>query len=446
MGEALAYNIDFELAAIIFLIVLNIFLRIKFVAETEVNKEFRKLALFVLIACVLDVTSAITISYGSYIPSVVNLLCSTAYFGMNITVGFQFMQYVSAYVYRDRRHKGFIFNVVICGLCFLMLVINLFTGIIFSFDGAGSYVHGPIYYFVYAFPYYYIIYSIGILFVHFKQFTIKQRVSIIVLFALCMIGPLMQMTYFSDVLLSLFTIPIGLLVCMFTLETPDYQRLMKTMGELNNLRMHLQEEVDRQTEMSEKLSLQAFKTLAVTIDAKDKYTNGHSVRVAEYAKELVKRSGGTEKEQAEIYYIGLLHDIGKIGVPDEIINKNSKLTDEEFGVIKTHPVIGADILKNISMQLPGIEVGARWHHERYAGGGYPDGLVGDNIPKIARIISVADAYDAMTSKRSYRDILPQDYVRKEFVDKSGIQFDPYYAKLMVEMIDEDPDYNLKEKD
>lgn len=443
MGS-LFYNVYFEVAAIVFLIVINIFLRIKYVAENRVNKEFRKLALFVLIACVLDVATAIMISYGSHIPPVVNLLCNTAYFGMNVVVGLQFMQYVSAYVYRDKHGKGFLFNVIVCAICFVILGINLFTGIVFSFNDAGSYVHGILYYFVYVFPYYYIIFSIGILFVHFKQFVLKQRISIIALFVLCMIGPLVQMIWLSDVLLSLFTVSIGLLVCMFTLETPDYQLLMKTMGELDDLRQNLQHEVERQTERSEHLSLQALRTLAVTIDAKDKYTNGHSVRVAEYAKELVKRSGGSEKEQAEIFYIGLLHDIGKIGVPDEIINKPDKLTNEEFDVIKTHPVIGADILRNISMELPGIEIGARWHHEKYAGGGYPDGLKGDTIPKIARIISVADAYDAMTSKRSYRDILPQSAVRSEFVEKSGIQFDPVYAKLMVEIIDEDTEYKMKE--
>lgn len=444
MRESLLYNIDFEVAAIIFLIVLNVFLQINYVAKTKVNKEFRKLALFVLIACVLDVTTAITISYGSSIPPVVNLLFNTVYFGMNIAVGFQFTQYVSAYVYKGKHGKSFIFNLIVYVLCFLILAVNLFTGLVFSFDSAGNYIHGVLYYFVFVFPYYFIIYSIGILVAHFKQFVLKQRVAIIAFFVACMVGPIMQMVYFTDVLLSLFTVPIGLLICMFTLETPDYQRLMKTMDELDNLRHHLQEEVERQTERSEHLSLQALKTLAVTIDAKDKYTNGHSVRVAEYARELVKRSGGTEKEQTEIYYIALLHDIGKIGVPDEIINKPSKLTDEEFDIIKSHPTIGADILKNISMELPGIETGARWHHEKYAGGGYPDGLQGENIPKIARIIGVADAYDAMTSKRSYRDILPQDMVRKEFVEKSGIQFDPFYAKLMVEMIDEDKEYKLKE--
>ena len=444
MPTSLLYNIDFEVSAIIFLIVINIFIRVKYVAEGEVNRVFRKLALYILIACALDVTTAVTISYGSVIPPVFNLLFNTLYFGVNIVIGFQFMRYVYACVHQEKRGKAFLFNRVFYGLCFFMLAVNLFTGVIFSFDQAGSYIHGPLYYFVYAFPYYYIIFSIGILIAHFKQFAWEQRISIIVLFALCMVGPVAQMLFFPDVLLSLFTMPVGVLVCMFTLETPDYQLLMKTMAELEDLRQNLQKEVERQTQRSERISLQALKTLAFTIDAKDKYTNGHSVRVAEYAREIVRRRGGSEKEQEEIYYIGLLHDIGKIGVPDEIINKPSKLTDEEFEVIKTHSVIGADILKNISMDMPGIELGARWHHEKYGGSGYPDGLKGDQIPKVARIIGVADAYDAMTSKRSYRSILPQHVVRNEFVEKSGTQFDPVYAKLMVEMIDEDTEYQMKE--
>ena len=442
----LIYDIDFEVAAIIFLIVINIFLRIKYAATSRVNKEFRKLSLFVLIACVLDVSTAVTISYGASIPPVANLLFSTVYFGMNVAVGYQFVHYVSACVHAEKSARTVFLNRILYGLCLLILAANLFTGVIFTFDPAGSYIHGPLYYFVYAFPYFFILFAIGILVLHFQQFTLEQRVSILVFFAFCMIGPLAQMLFFPDVLLSLFTIPIGLLICMFTLETPDYQLLMKTMADLDDLRQHLQQEVERQTARSEHISLQALKTLAVTIDAKDKYTNGHSMRVAEYARELVRRSGGSEREQEEIYYIGLLHDIGKIGVPDDIINKTCELTAEEFSVMKAHPVIGAGILKNLSMDIPGIEVGAMWHHEKYAGGGYPDGLKGDQIPKVARIIGVADAYDTMTSKRSYRGVLPQQVVRDELIKQSGVQFDPVYARLMVEMIDEDTEYQMREKE
>lgn len=221
--------------------------------------------------------------------------------------------------------------------------------------------------------------------------------------------------------------------------------------ELDHLQKRLQQEVEKQTRKAEnrrrkveRLSLQMVQTLAGTIDAKDKYTNGHSARVARYAKEIARRMGKTEKEQEDIYYMGLLHDIGKIGVPDDIINKTSRLTDEEYDIIKKHPSIGADILKNIS-EMPDIATGAHWHHERYDGKGYPDGLKGEEIPQVARIIGVADAYDAMTSNRSYRDILSQDVVRKEIEKGSGMQFDPNVARIMLEMMDEDVEYHMKER-
>lgn len=178
------------------------------------------------------------------------------------------------------------------------------------------------------------------------------------------------------------------------------------------------------------MPLQIMRTLAGTIDAKDKYTNGHSTRVAEYAREIARRAGKNKKEQEDVYYMGLLHDIGKIGIPDVIINKTSKLTDEEYEIIKSHPVIGGDILKNIS-ELPEIGIGARWHRERYDGKGYPDGLRGEEIPEAARMIGVADAYDAMASKRSYRDVLPQEVVRSEIEKGKGSQFDPYFADVML---------------
>lgn len=221
--------------------------------------------------------------------------------------------------------------------------------------------------------------------------------------------------------------------------------------ELSRLQKDLQREVKKQTRTAEerrqkveRLSNQIMKTLAGTIDAKDKYTKGHSSRVAEYAVEIAKKLGKSPKEQENIYYLGLLHDIGKIGIPDGIINKTSKLTDEEYELIKTHSIIGAEILENIS-ELPELVMGARWHHERYDGSGYPDKLKGDKIPEMARIIGVADAYDAMTSKRSYRDVLPQNVVRAEIEKGKGSQFDPIVADKMLEMIDEDTEYLMKER-
>ena len=214
--------------------------------------------------------------------------------------------------------------------------------------------------------------------------------------------------------------------------------------ELVRLQKNLADEVEIKTQENENLSLRIVQTLAEAIDAKDNYTNGHSGRVAKYTREIARRFGYSQKRQDEIYMMGLLHDVGKIGVPDAVINKPAKLTEEEYAQIKTHPVMGDRILKNIR-ERPKLAVGARWHHERYDGTGYPDGLSGDKIPEEARIIAVADAYDAMTSRRSYRGILPQDIVRNEIKNGKGKQFDPAFADIMLAMIEEDKDYILREK-
>jgi len=193
----------------------------------------------------------------------------------------------------------------------------------------------------------------------------------------------------------------------------------------------------------ESLNMEVVSALAEAIDAKDTYTNGHSSRVAKYSKMIAAQLDYPETEQNEIYMMGLLHDVGKIGVPDEVINKPGRLTDEEFALIKTHPVIGSKILGSIK-ENPRLATGARWHHERYDGKGYPDGLSGESIPEEARIIAVADAYDAMTSRRSYRGIMPQETVRGEIEKGIGTQFDPRFAKIMINLIDEDKDYTMRE--
>ena len=214
--------------------------------------------------------------------------------------------------------------------------------------------------------------------------------------------------------------------------------------ELVRLQKNLADEVEIKTQENENLSLRVVQTLADAIDAKDTYTNGHSGRVAKYAREIAARFGYGQKQQDAIYMMSLLHDVGKIGVPDAVINKPDKLTDEEYALIKSHPVKGERILKNIK-ERPELAVGARWHHERYDGKGYPDGLSGSAIPEEARIIAVADAYDAMTSRRSYRDILPQETVRAEIAKGKGTQFDPQFADIMLKMMDEDNAYNMREQ-
>ncbi len=180
---------------------------------------------------------------------------------------------------------------------------------------------------------------------------------------------------------------------------------------------------------------QALLTFANAIDAKDKYTNGHSMRVAQYSRELARRMGMDEDEQEHIYYVALMHDIGKIGIPDHILNKPGKLTEEERKVIQTHVDIGGEILKDFTA-LAGITDGARYHHERYDGKGYSKGLSGAAIPQLARIIGVADTYDAMSSDRCYRSALSEDIIIEELQKYSGTQFDPEVVPHMLDMIKE----------
>ncbi len=221
--------------------------------------------------------------------------------------------------------------------------------------------------------------------------------------------------------------------------------------DLIRLQTNLASEVEKKTqkiseqhEKLEKISMQIVTALSGAIDAKDTYTNGHSTRVAEYSAKLAKCMGLSETQQNDIYMMGLLHDVGKIGVPDAIINKPSRLNQDEYMEIMNHPVMGARILKSIT-EFPKMVTGARWHHERYDGSGYPDGLSGEEIPLEARIIAVADAYDAMSSRRSYRDILAQDVIREELEKGSGTQFDPAVAAVMLAIMDEDTEYQLREK-
>jgi len=186
-----------------------------------------------------------------------------------------------------------------------------------------------------------------------------------------------------------------------------------------------------------------IKALASSIDAKDAYTHGHSERVARYALMLAKKLDLSPKECKEIFYAGLVHDVGKIAIPDGIINKPGKLTDEEFAVIKSHPLRGEKILSKIE-KMPYLAIGAKYHHERYDGNGYPCHVKGEDLPISARIIAVADSYDAMTSQRSYRKNLDQRIVKQEIWKGMGTQFDPLVAKHMIAMIDADVDYEMRQ--
>ncbi len=230
----------------------------------------------------------------------------------------------------------------------------------------------------------------------------------------------------------------------------DEMNKVRTNLEMEKFQTELEQKVEEQTvelrnqqEKRRKLYIQTITALSDAVDAKDRYTSGHSKRVAKYAQMIAAKMGKSIEEQQKIYQAGLLHDIGKIRVPADIINKPGKLTDEEFNIIKLHPITGYRILESVSDD-GFIAIAAKYHHERYDGKGYPNGLKGETIPEVARILGVADSYDAMASNRSYRNALPQSAVRAEIERCKGTQFDPYIADVMIQMIDEDTEYAMKQ--
>lgn len=187
-----------------------------------------------------------------------------------------------------------------------------------------------------------------------------------------------------------------------------------------------------------KLTNESLETVAATIDAKNEYLKGHSKRVAEYSKKIADSMGLSPQDSQTVYFAGLLHDIGKISIPNRILDNTGMLSEEEYALIKQHSTVGAEILENMSA-LPELAQTARWHHERWDGDGYPDGLRGEEIPLFVRIICLCDAYDAMSSPRSYRRALSGPEIYRELIRCRGTQFDPKVLDVLLGILTKDED-------
>ncbi|MBR1638366.1 MAG: HD domain-containing protein [Treponema sp.] len=319
----------------------------------------------------------------------------------------------------------------------IMLIISQFTGWYYTFDKYNRYQRGSGLIVCYIFPFISMVLQLSVIIQYYRQIKRTIRIPILLFDILPIAATILQLFSYGVSLQNITMVGEAIVLYIFVIVDMNESVERANKMEIDFLR-------DEQKTMRVMFE-QTAEALASAIDAKDSYTHGHSTRVADYSKQIAIHAGKSDKECAEVYYAGLLHDVGKIGIPSNIINKNGKLTDEEYAQIKAHPVIGNQILSRIS-KSPYLSIGAHYHHERYDGRGYPEGLKGDDIPDIARIIAVADAYDAMTSKRSYRDPIPQQKVREEIVKGSGTQFDPQYAKIMLHLIDLDTEYEMKERE
>ncbi|MBD5540851.1 MAG: HD-GYP domain-containing protein [Lachnospiraceae bacterium] len=199
------------------------------------------------------------------------------------------------------------------------------------------------------------------------------------------------------------------------------------------VRLNLRRLIEQQKH-DEEIIEQTMQTIVNFIEAKDPYTKGHSLRVAQYAATLAHSMGYSEAECKHFYYIALMHDCGKMYIPDGILTKPAKLTDEEYEIMKKHTTYGEEILRDFT-SIKDIGLGALSHHERYDGSGYPNGLKGEEIPVIARIICISDAFDAMNSRRCYRKNLTPDIILDELKKNKGKQFDPFIIDQLLKLID-----------
>ena len=435
------YQLDimFTLSAICGLLAL-------FVIITKTLVPSRKYILLSLEICAMFLLIFDILSYyyrgnttttGFYMVRISNFLV----FALTIGIIFIFTLYlINLYIHEGKFEKPPFRLKLACLICmigWIMLIISQFTDFYYRFDKFNRYERMNGFTVCYLIPLIILILDMSVIIENYKRLGKLMRFSILIFSIVPLISSIIQIYTYGVSLINITLV--GLVVLIYIFSLLDTNKMIE--------RANKQElEIVRQEQKNmHKLFEQTATALANAIDAKDKYTHGHSRRVAMYSVKIAKSAGKKEKECEEIYFAALLHDVGKIGIKDSIINKEGKLTDEEYGAIKTHPVIGMQILSSIS-QSPYLSIGAHYHHERYDGHGYPAGLKGEDIPDIARIIAVADAYDAMTSKRSYRDPIPQQLVREEFVKGLETQFDPNYGRIMLHLIDLDSEYMMKESE
>ena len=281
-----------------------------------------------------------------------------------------------------------------------------------------------------------------LVFIHLVQYIRKNKQSktdyilLIGLFLVLLCVAIESVSVYFVATISGIFIGIGMIILLFT----NIVRTIQKIHMVEEKRHHLELEIEKK--QNKKITLQMMESLSTTIEAKDEYTRGHSRRVAQYAALIAENLGWSKEEIQNLKNCAYLHDIGKIGIPDQILNKPGKLTNEEFNLIKQHTTIGQDILKDITI-IPHIDEVTRSHHEHYDGTGYPDGLKGNEIPIQARVIALADSYDAMNSRRIYRNALSHGRIYHEIQMNAGTQFDPGITKVFLKLMDNGSLYNLE---
>ncbi len=313
-------------------------------------------------------------------------------------------------------------------IAILMAIISAFTGLYYTFDHNNLYQRGDWFFISYIIPLIGPIIQYTVIRKYKKHFSRLIYVSMVIYIFVPITFALIQFFAYGISIVNMAMVLVSISLYIFT-----YLDINNTVEHAHQIEI---QDMQGEKRRMERLFDQTAKAFVSAVEQKDDFTKGHAVRVAEYSQKLAKLAGKSEEDCKKAYYAGLLHDVGLIGIPDSVIKNGADPTQLDFEAIRQKPVLGKEILSNIT-EYPYLSLGAGYSHERYNGTGYPEGRKGADIPEIARVVAVADAYVTMTSKKRYRDARPDFVAREAFVKGAGAEFDPLYAGLMVGIIDEE---------
>ena len=324
-------------------------------------------------------------------------------------------------------------SLVLTGIA--LVVLSQFTGLYYTFDEYNTYQRSSGFILCYIFPVLILVIQISVI-IQYGRFLSRWIFTSLVLFStMPLIASVIQIIWYGGSFTNISIVIMCIVVYVFA-----YIDMNQAVEKAHRQEVEYLEE---QRKSMSRMFEQAAHSIASAVDEYKTHSKGHSERVANYSRQIAKICGKSEEECQNVYLAALLHDVGLIGVPDSVMSREGERTEGEQDMFQEHSTIGDEILSGIE-EFPYLREGAHFHHERFDGKGYPMGLKGKAIPELARIITVADAYDTMTSKKEYRDPLPQIRVREELVKEEGLRFDPEFSKAMLYLMDQDPDYRMKE--
>ena len=317
-----------------------------------------------------------------------------------------------------------------------LALINYFTGLYYIIDEQNRYHRSKGFLICYIIPILGPLIQFSVIVKHHERFSRIIRASLYIYLIAPVVASVIQIFAYGISLTNTVIVLVSVIMYVFAYFDINNAIEKAHKDETSHLRQ------DRRA--IRHLYDQTVRAFMTALDDRDAYSKGRSVRVADYARMLAEESGLSKKESDEVYFEALVHDIGKIGISENVLIHEDEPDEEELKILRQKPEIGSRILSSIT-EFPGLDTGAKYCNERYDGSGYPGGLKGDDIPRNARIIAVADEYDRMTSRRSFRDPLPQPVVREELTMASGLTLDPVYTQIMLRKIDADGAYNMREE-